>query len=638
MAIKASGVSAASLLLLTSLLLLLLIVVKSPASSVALRENEGAQLKASSQGWGGEDGDKEGYHKGWPEYDRVDDPPAGWVNVGTRSMHVSRSGNGELEKIDVPGDAVIRPVSDGYEVSLPDEQERDLYDEDRHIKKSRKWLKRSQFSDREWDENRLLRKFWNSEVHPDSRWHGWSHVGNWIDHVSDGDASMHVRLQRQEEGPGYPSNTDTTRNVWYYHDGSYSYDNPSKTPAHEAEDFDEETGDGAHDCDLKCMISHIAETIASAIISNNSSKSAVLDHPLPKWLSRGEKSRTSVSVITSKDGSVERIIVPYDSILSRGSRGWKISFPNRKNRQEGPGSTSEESVSLPVSQRWVHPAHSIVDVYSPYSDPYYCVDGSSNPECGTDKWVRERTHDYSLGWEGPSKEERARDWEAHKSFVAEHEGPEHSNTEPSKVGTQEDQEEQIAKTLVHLLAGLKHRKTQGLLGSSPSRTRALLLHTPRDEGQKHWAWKRDERMWKKLSKTWDLKQRNRRVEHRLAQLWQRSQAEKKAQGSGHGRFQQLALSADLSSFNSGKASEGTLEHRIDSRALQQLREQQERRKEARATSKQASTPGEEGGFKERRPTVKDQVRSWLSSYGDSGASLLLNRKERLEQDGTSPQL
>eukprot|EP00960_Hanusia_phi_P037800 753129-Hanusia_phi.AAC.1 len=638
MAREASRVGAAPLLLLTSLCLLLVVfVLDYPASSVSLQgksEGDGGKV----QGWGSRSHHKQGFQKGWPEYDRVDDPPSGWVNVGTRSVHVSRSGSGDLEKIDVPGDAVIRPVSDGYEVSLPDERERDLYDEDRHIKKSRKWLKRSQFSDREWDENRLLRKFWNSEVHPDTRWRGWSKVGNLIDHVSDGDTAMHVHLQRQKEGPGFPSDTGTTRNVWYYHDGSYSYDNPSKATT-ATDDVDESPEDVAQDCDLKCIISHIAETIASAIVSNNSSKKAVSGHALPKWFARGDKSRTGIRVITSKDGSVEQMIVPYDSVLSRGPGGWKITFPKLEKPVERPNSGSKGSVGLPVNQKWLHPAHSIVDVYSPYSDPYYCVDGSSNPECGTDRWVRERTHDYSLGWDGPLKEKRAKDWEAYNKREDVHDlEAEALDPKRSDIADQTEKEEDIAKALVHLLAGLKLGKTPELMETSRRRWARYVEPGRTNDDKQYWAGKRDERMWQKLSKVWDPSERNRQVEHRLAQLWQRSQTAKPAQRSEGGRFQQLALSSDLHSLDAKKTLERRLEKGIDSRALEQLREQQERRQVAVAVRQQASESPKKGATLVGRSTVRDQVRSWLSSYGDTGASLLLNRGERLAQYSSKPQL
>ena len=128
--------------------------------------------------------------------ERVDDPVGdkdGWVRMGDRAFRVTRSSDGALDHLDVPGDARIRPVADGWEVDIPASGERDKYDERRMMRRAPKRLTRSHFSPEQWAAVKLGRKFYQSEVSEGSRrngaWegaHGERGVGRWEGHLADG--------------------------------------------------------------------------------------------------------------------------------------------------------------------------------------------------------------------------------------------------------------------------------------------------------------------------------------------------------------------------------------------------------------------------------------------------------------------
>lgn len=70
---------------------------------------------------------------------KIDDPPTGWIGipsvVGNREVHVQRSRDGGIDRIDVPSDAVVERSADGWTIEIPHERARDADD-------GYKWLPR----------------------------------------------------------------------------------------------------------------------------------------------------------------------------------------------------------------------------------------------------------------------------------------------------------------------------------------------------------------------------------------------------------------------------------------------------------------------------------------------------------------
>ena len=88
----------------------------------------------------------------------VDDPPSGWAYTA----HVQRDSDGGIEKIDVPNNAVVKRVADGWSIELPRPVPRDLYDTESYLPRGNH-LYRRQFTDKQWAEKKLLEKFFRAE-------------------------------------------------------------------------------------------------------------------------------------------------------------------------------------------------------------------------------------------------------------------------------------------------------------------------------------------------------------------------------------------------------------------------------------------------------------------------------------------
>eukprot|EP00291_Cryptomonas_curvata_P006043 CAMPEP_0172179128 /NCGR_PEP_ID=MMETSP1050-20130122/16435_1 /TAXON_ID=233186 /ORGANISM="Cryptomonas curvata, Strain CCAP979/52" /LENGTH=409 /DNA_ID=CAMNT_0012851955 /DNA_START=52 /DNA_END=1278 /DNA_ORIENTATION=- len=88
----------------------------------------------------------------------VDDPPTGWAYT----VHVQRDSDGNIERIDVPSNAVVKRAADGWNVVLPKSVPRDLYDSNYYLPRGNH-LYKNQFNDKQWAEKKLLEKFFRAD-------------------------------------------------------------------------------------------------------------------------------------------------------------------------------------------------------------------------------------------------------------------------------------------------------------------------------------------------------------------------------------------------------------------------------------------------------------------------------------------
>jgi len=430
-----------------------------------------------------------------PEYvapkgvDRVDDPVGdkdGWVNIGARAFRVTRGPDGELDHLDVPGDARIRPVADGWEVDIPEGGGRDRYNERFQMRRGNR-LRRSHFSDKEWAANRLRQKFYAADVDKSTRRDpAWQETTKEMDRAgwNEDNSMMPIHAVKDAYDEWSSSNpTVTGTRDRYYH--WVSKDGRTDTVDGEAPK---------------------QSTVKKLPVVNTA------DDNKPSWLVvRPSITDGTIKVERNAAGGIEHVAVPVSAMVeSSGSGGWKISFPADaaklragKTRQttkravhsrgtvrvadaEDPSNSEKvesvtpqwASVSAPgdepgedakvssvrsirsaaseedstdihgqnidraaygISERapapvtptiavsggkalrhsrdglaaprqvwggWEQHMKPVVDVYAPNEDPFYCADGTEASICGT-TGRPEQEHDFSLGWDGDKKAQRA---------------------------------------------------------------------------------------------------------------------------------------------------------------------------------------------------------------------------------------
>jgi hypothetical protein len=87
-----------------------------------------------------------------------------------------------------------------------------------------------------------------------------------------------------------------------------------------------------------------------------------------------------------------------------------LALPDSAVREDGkmPVHTKRDAMatSVQVWGGWEPKRKPITDVYAPNEDPFYCMDGSEASLCGTTARPESR-HDFTLGWDGEAKAQRA---------------------------------------------------------------------------------------------------------------------------------------------------------------------------------------------------------------------------------------
>ena len=392
-------------------------------------------------------------------------------------MPWARCSDGALDHLDVPGDARIRPVADGWEVDIPASGERDKYDERRMMRRAPKRLTRSHFSPEQWAAVKLGRKFYQSEVSEGSRRNGaWDYADRDMDRAgwNEDNSQMPVRAARDwgetwDGGEGGAGSRDR-----YYH---------------------WVTADGRTDTD-----GAQPPADAGATEARGTSMQASAEHDSkPSWLVVRQSARDgTIKVERDARGNVKRIAVPVSAVVEpQGSGSWQIRLPKAASAPEddavvhvadardpanpekvetvtrqwasvsapgdlpgedatvqnarggssragkddtdaqldgqavdraaygipervpepsggvrsgegAPPRRSRDALAAPrqVWGGWEPARKPITDVYAPNEDPFYCMDGSESSICGT-TGRPEQEHDFSLGWDGVAKAQRA---------------------------------------------------------------------------------------------------------------------------------------------------------------------------------------------------------------------------------------
>jgi hypothetical protein len=241
--------------------------------------------------------------------DQVDDPVGdkeGWVTMSDRAFRVARRPDGSLDHLDVPGDAKIRAVADGWEVDIPDSKERVDYRQDRdfiHHRLSRFTGDRR----KELAENRLRKKFYNAEQNENSRRDpAWSETPSDMDTAgwNSENSAMPIRAGRGDPGDEDSLNSDKagTRDIYYHwvaRDGRTDGEGPG--PAEEQTRPDDQ----------------------SSILQANTE-----DDSKPKWLVVRQDLRDgTIKIERDANGGIEHVAVPASAKVAPASSGWKISLP-----------------------------------------------------------------------------------------------------------------------------------------------------------------------------------------------------------------------------------------------------------------------------------------------------------------------
>jgi len=354
--------------------------------------------------------------------DRVDDPVGGkdgWVEVGDRAFRVTRNEDGSLDHLDVPGDATVRPVADGWEVDIPDAGERDRYNERYMMRRAFNRLRRSHFSDEQWAANRLTRKFYRADVDKSSR-----RDPEWLETPSEmnragwneDNSKMFVHAGRDA---GEEWSDDAGTRDRYYH----------WVTADGRTDTDAIAGDGGKSVESRVQLDNSAarqhpvprrdakQTIHIADAEDPSNQEKV-ESVTREWSKvsapgdlPGEDAEVSSSESSARDDAGDNAEIAGQAI-DRAAYGIPERAPARSSRTarggEAPPRTARDGLAAPrqVWGGWEPKLKPITDVYAPNEDPFYCMDGSESSICGT-TGRREQRHDFSLGWGGAAKAQRA---------------------------------------------------------------------------------------------------------------------------------------------------------------------------------------------------------------------------------------
>jgi len=415
-------------------------------------------------------------------FDRVDDPVGdkdGWVNIGARAFRVTRGEDGELDHLDVPGDARIRPVADGWEVDIPDGVERDRYNDHYQMRRGNS-LRRSHFSDEEWAANRLTRKFYKADMDKSSRRDAaWQETSGEMDRAGwNEDNSMmpiHAANDAYDEGSSSKPDVAVTRDRFYHwvsKDGrtDTSREKPEKqkkavkVPEVTTADDNKPSwllvrpsitdGTIKVERDVSGAIKHVAVPV-SAMVEASGSDAWEISFPADAAKLRAGQThqiasvdkRGTVRVADAADPSntekVESVTPQWSSVsapgdepgedakvssaasegdsaatngqnIDRAAYGIPERAPSpvtptaRARGDESPARNKRDGRAAPrqVWGGWESHMIPVVDVYAPNEDPFYCADGTEASICGT-TGRHEQEHDYSLGWDGNKKAQRA---------------------------------------------------------------------------------------------------------------------------------------------------------------------------------------------------------------------------------------
>ena len=386
----------------------------------------------------------------------VDDPPSGWAF----SAHVQRDSGGDIERIDVPNNAVVRRVKDGWSIELPKAVPRDLYDSESYLPRGNH-LYRRQFTAKQWAEKKLLEKFFRADSgqHVDFEAHG-IHTDSADDWNRNYDTVIAPQADSKEAvSPIFGGirdcediecymnrvKDDSDESVSVVPDKAATPDVVEADKGLNAQSSDRQAADkdiSNEGCGVSCLISFLANAVASKRPRPAKELDPVSDSSPAKDVSaqeddlgradstdsdiedssdnhvdadterkvRGERNRdesgtpdvqrqveshqNDIQIRRSADGRIAEILIPSDAILSSSPSG--LSIRPRKQARDKHSSLQAlqtQHESLDTTRR------AIVDAYAPNQDPYYCMHGNLEIECGTGPPDRAPRHDYTLGWQ-----------------------------------------------------------------------------------------------------------------------------------------------------------------------------------------------------------------------------------------------
>jgi hypothetical protein len=375
----------------------------------------------------------------------VDDPPMGWAYTA----HIQRNSDGDIEHIDVPNNAVVKRVKDGWSIELPKPEPRDLYDSESYLPRG-DHLYRKQFTAKEWAAKKLLEKFFRADSGEDVDFE--SH-GMHSDIIDDWNRNYdtHPRTKSREVvSPIFGGVRDCEDIDCYLN----RVNGGSDDDVMQSEDAVPETSEkvvkpteqqpkGKEDnaeegCGVSCLISFLSNAVASQrprpakeldpVTDVSSDEDSSLQSPDPDLagsigtnVAAGdagagtsfvqakkirEESRTAdmnrkgtstsnddIQIRRSADGKIAEILIPPDATISTTPSGLRI---RARKMSRGRPSLQEHRSSHDESD---FPRRAIVDAYAPNQDPYYCMHGNLAVECGSGPRNRYPRHDYSLGWQ-----------------------------------------------------------------------------------------------------------------------------------------------------------------------------------------------------------------------------------------------
>ena len=254
--------------------------------------------------------------------------------------------DGALDHLDVPGNAHVRAVSDGWEVDIPATREREADDGYRRLARgfasgAPKRLTRSQFSPEEWAAIQLHRKFFKAGANEGSRSDGsWDNADREMDSAgfNEGNSQMPVRAARDmgeawDGGEGGPGSRDR-----YYH--WVTKDGRTDKMGEQYKVFDGPIFDGRKGAEEKGQAKERQESLGAEerererdseneFVKGGEQEVMTGDDTKPSWLVVRQSARErTIKVERDARGQVKRIAVPMSAVIEpKGAGSWEITLP-----------------------------------------------------------------------------------------------------------------------------------------------------------------------------------------------------------------------------------------------------------------------------------------------------------------------
>ncbi|KAJ1472408.1 hypothetical protein T484DRAFT_1840424, partial [Baffinella frigidus] len=149
-------------------------------------------------------------------------------------------------------------------------------------------------------------------------------------------------------------------------------------------------------CGVKCVVNQLADIIFSSAKPAPSHSALVRESAaLPPSTLRLDR---------TPEGGISSVLVPPGSVVKETSDGWEVRLAEGRadaardeagegdvagnadaaKDESGEGDAADTGDAGRAGYKGA-PLHSPVDVYEPTEDPYYCIDGTNNWECGGEK-------------------------------------------------------------------------------------------------------------------------------------------------------------------------------------------------------------------------------------------------------------